>query len=129
MFFKIVKSPSRMSKGQRKSMESLSQLQKVDPGESKVRNFHPESQYKFHNKLSMNMFSLLSVQIFYVNKVAVFHAISRDLKHRFMGFPDSRSAQQMIQYMRRVDNLYAARGFRINTVHADPEFEKIREAI
>ena len=110
-------------------MESLSQLQKVDPGEPKVRDFHPESQYKFHNKLSMNMFSLLSVLIFYVNKVAVFHAISRDLKHRFVGFPDSRSAQQMIQYMRQVDNLYAARGFRINTVHADPEFEKIREAI
>ena len=31
--------------------------------------------------------------------------------------------------MRQVDNLYAARGFRINTVHADPDFEKIREAI
>ena len=64
-----------------------------------------------------------------MNKIAVFHAISRDIKHRYVGFPDSRTGQQMIEQMKTLDNLYASRGFRIHAVHADPEFEKIREDI
>ena len=35
----------------------------------------------------------------------------------------------MLVYFCKVDNLYSARGFKVNMVHADPEFEKIRDSI
>ena len=71
----------------------------------------------------------LCIDFFYINGLAVFHAISRDLKHRYVGFTDSRLGQQMLTQIRKLDKLYSSRGFQINTIHADPEFEKIRDDI
>ena len=51
------------------------------------------------------------------------------MKHKFVGFPDSRSGQQMLVYFCKIDNLYSELGFKVNMVHADPEFEKIRDSI
>ena len=71
----------------------------------------------------------LCIDFFYISGLAIFHAISRDLKHRYVGFTDSRSASQMLQQIRKLDQLYSSRGFRVTTLHADPEFEKIRDEV
>jgi AAA ATPase containing von Willebrand factor type A (vWA) domain len=68
----------------------------------------------------------LCLDFFYVNKLIVMHAISRKLQHRWVCFPESRSMKHMKKNFDMLRRVYHSRGFRVVTVHADEEFEKIR---
>jgi hypothetical protein len=54
------------------------------------------------------------------------HAISRKLQHRWVCFPESRNTRLMKRNFDAIRRVYHSRGFRVVTVHADEEFEKLR---
>jgi hypothetical protein len=69
------------------------------------------------------------LDFFYINKMPVLHAISRKLNHRWVCFPETRSLKEMKRNFTTLRRIYHTRGFRIFTVHADEEFEKLRSHI
>jgi Reverse transcriptase (RNA-dependent DNA polymerase). len=71
----------------------------------------------------------LCADFFYVNGIAVFHAISRKLNHRYVSFPQSRSRAEIIKSINDLDKIYSARGLRVHEIHADPEFKKVNHDV
>ena len=65
----------------------------------------------------------------FVDNITVFHTISRRIAYRTVDFPISRSRTSMKHLINDVQKKYHARGFRIIQLHADLEFEKVREDI
>ena len=57
----------------------------------------------------------------YVNRLAVFYTISRQLRYFTVSFPLSRSAISIMKELRTVFQIYDTRGFCIVEVHADKE--------
>ena len=71
----------------------------------------------------------LCLDFFSVQGIPVFHAISRRLMYRSVSFPTSRSKKQILKHLQMVLQKYTSKGFRITSIHADNEFEKIRTDI
>jgi Cobalamin biosynthesis protein CobT (nicotinate-mononucleotide:5, 6-dimethylbenzimidazole phosphoribosyltransferase) len=71
-------------------------------------------------------FTTICLDFFYVNKLPVFHAISRKLNHRWASFPKTRSLSEMKSNLNQLKRIYHSRGFRVVSIHADEEFEKLR---
>jgi hypothetical protein len=68
----------------------------------------------------------LCLDFLYVNKLIMMHAIIRKLQHRWVCFPESRGIKYMKRNLNALRRVYHSRGFRVVTVHADEEFEKLR---
>jgi hypothetical protein len=71
----------------------------------------------------------LCIDFHFVNGVTVFHTISRRINYRTVSFPLSRSKPIIVEELKKVYQKYNSRGFRITDIHADVEFEKIRNDI
>src|SRR5210317_1268682 len=67
----------------------------------------------------------LCADFFYVNRITVFHTISRRLGYRTVSFPTSRSKASIMKEIRDVRQIYHSRGFRITDMHTDNEFKAI----
>ena len=72
---------------------------------------------------------ILCLDFMYVNGIPVMHSISRRVDYRTVGFPTSRSKTSMKVEIESIKRKYHARGFKIVEIHADKEFEKVREDI
>lgn len=83
----------------------------------------PRELYEEYNMVT------ICLDFFYVNKLPVFHAISRKINHRWVSFPKSRSTKELKSAFDEVRQIYHSRGFRITTAHADEEFEKLRNGM
>jgi AAA ATPase containing von Willebrand factor type A (vWA) domain len=71
-------------------------------------------------------FVTICLDFFYVNKMPMMHGISRKLCHRWTAFPESRNLNEMKRNFNLLRQVYHSRGFKIVTIHADEEFEKLR---
>ena len=72
---------------------------------------------------------VLCADFHYVNRVTVFHTISRRIEYRTVSFPLCRSKISIEKELKNVFRIYNARGFRIVELHADKEFEKVENSI
>ena len=71
----------------------------------------------------------LCVDFFYVQGLVFLLTVSRNLKFHTVGHVKSRSKRTMVEGINRTRNMYTSRGFVITNIHADPEFNCIREAM
>ena len=71
----------------------------------------------------------LCIDFFYVQRICFLHCISRTLGFRHTIPVDDRSKDTMLAFLTQVLRTYIARGFRIQAIHADREFECIRNDI
>ena len=71
----------------------------------------------------------LCIDFLFVNGVTVFHTISRTINYRTVSFPLSRSKTVILDQLKQIYQIYNSRGFKITNIHADIEFNKIREDI
>ena len=80
----------------------------------------PDFITEHHNNVT------LCIDFFYVQGSIFFHAISRKLGFRTCLPVNNRSKTTILRALRKVLRLYAQRGFDIQDVHADQEFECVR---
>ena len=71
----------------------------------------------------------ISTDFFYAQKIPFLHTASRKVKFLTGTQTSSRSKHNMLHELRRVLQLYHNRGFIVTNIHADSEFEYIREDI
>jgi Zinc knuckle len=71
----------------------------------------------------------LCFDFFFVQGVAFFHTISRNIGFRTVSHVPDRSKKTILREATAVINLYTARGLHVCDIHADNEFECIREHI
>ena len=71
----------------------------------------------------------LCADYFYVNTIPFFHTISRKLQLRTSASVPNRAKRTTLLETNAVLNLYSSRGFEIPDIHADREFECIRNDI
>ena len=83
----------------------------------------PEYIMKWHRDVT------LCIDIFYVNKLPFFHTISRKLQFRTVEYIASESHESLLLSLQKVINIYNKRGFNIEYVCAEKQFESVREAI
>jgi hypothetical protein len=76
-----------------------------------------EEEYKFVT---------VCLDLFYVNRLPVFHSISRNIQHRWVSFPTSRKKKELQKAFNEMRQVYHSRGFRLTATHADEEFEVLR---
>ena len=69
----------------------------------------------------------ICVDFHYVNGVAIFHSISRNIKYCTVFPPLSRSGPAMMKEFKAIFQVYNTRGFRVIEVHAENEFEKVKQ--
>ena len=69
------------------------------------------------------------IDFHYVNGIAIFHSISKNMDYRTVSFPQSRSKRTIISEMKTIKQKYHGRGFRIINVYGDIEFEKVENDI
>jgi hypothetical protein len=81
----------------------------------------PESILEHHKDVTV------SIDIFYVNKLLFFHSISRKLKIRTVSNITSRHKNTLLQETLQIVKLYESRGFNVVNIHADIEFECLRD--
>jgi len=79
----------------------------------------PEYIKTWHNKIT------LCIDIFFVNNIPFFHTISRNLHFRTVETLSSRTYKHILSCLQNVFDLYESRGFTINFVHGDPEFQNM----
>lgn len=66
---------------------------------------------------------------FYINGIAVLNTILRRIDYKTVDYPMTRSKQDILKSMRKVQQHYHSQGFRIIDLHADNAFEKIKSEI
>jgi hypothetical protein len=71
----------------------------------------------------------LCVDFFFVQGQAFLHTISRNIQHRIVDAVPDRTKVTIIKHLNKVLRLYHSRGFTITDLHADNEFECIRDHI
>ena len=71
----------------------------------------------------------LCIDLFFVQGLAFFHTISRDIGFRTVSPIPDRKASTILREMKTVLNLYRYRGLVVRDVHADSEFEPLREPV
>ncbi|KAL7574572.1 hypothetical protein ACA910_015922 [Epithemia clementina (nom. ined.)] len=71
----------------------------------------------------------LAMDIFYVNGIAFFHTISRKLQFRTIAPIASRNKATLLLETMAIIKLYQARGFIVDNIHADREFECIKNEL
>ena len=71
----------------------------------------------------------LCIDIFYINGCRFFHTISRDIKFRTIEFINSGSYDTLLDCLYAVLNVYQSRGFEIDHIHGDGQFECLRESV
>ena len=69
----------------------------------------------------------LRMDNFYVNGNVFFHTITRRMKFRTVAAVRSRRKQILLNEAKTVLNLYESKGYNITDIHADKEFQCIRE--
>ena len=67
----------------------------------------------------------LCIDFHFVNNVTVFHTISQRINYRTVSFPNSRSANSIMNELKDVYKVYNSRGFKITDINADQEFRPI----
>jgi hypothetical protein len=71
----------------------------------------------------------LCMDFLYVQGMCFLHSISRTIAFRTLSHVTSRGKRTILDEFRRILRLYQPRGFRVRDVHADNEFECIRDDI
>jgi len=71
----------------------------------------------------------LCVDLFFINGMAFFHTISRGLQFRTVHDVPNRKYKTLLSCFQDVENLYTSRGFVITNMHADLEFECLKQSI
>jgi len=71
----------------------------------------------------------LGVDIFYINGCMFLHTISRNIKFRTLEQINNGSYNTMLNAVQTVFNLYESRGFSIDQLRGDGQFECLRESI
>jgi hypothetical protein len=69
------------------------------------------------------------MDFFFVQGMPFYHTISRGIGFRTVKQVSDRSKAVILQVTRRVIKLYQSRGFNVSDIHADKEFECIRENV
>jgi Reverse transcriptase (RNA-dependent DNA polymerase)/Zinc knuckle len=69
----------------------------------------------------------LCMDFFFVQGQAFFHVISRKIKHRFVVPVTDRTKATMLKHVTSAIKLYQVRGFNVTDIHADVEFECLRQ--
>ena len=69
------------------------------------------------------------IDFLFIQGIAFLHSISRKLGFRTLAQVPNRAKATMLKETRSIINLYHARGFTVNDIHADSEFECIRNDI
>ena len=72
---------------------------------------------------------VLCTDFFYVQRLPFLHCVSRDLQYRHTFPVDNRNKETMLECVERVCNQYLQRGFELRSIHADNEFECIRDDV
>jgi len=70
---------------------------------------------------------VLSTDIFFVNKQAFLLTMSRELRFLAVAHLVDRQADATLKKLNAATKLRRKRGFKIVSIHADPEFEQLRE--
>jgi hypothetical protein len=71
----------------------------------------------------------LCADFFYVQRIPFFHTISRDLGFRTVSFVPNREKPTILSELLSAVHTYTSRGFRVRDVHADNEFDCVRDDI
>jgi hypothetical protein len=71
----------------------------------------------------------LAVDIMFINAVPFFITVSRNIKFGTVHCVSDRKIPTVLKALREVVNLYTNRGFRVNTILADPEFRPMQNDI
>ena len=71
----------------------------------------------------------LGIDIFYINGCMFFHTISKDMKFRTIEYLHNAKYKTLLNSIQTVFNLYESRGFTIEQVRGDGQFECLRESI
>ena len=79
--------------------------------------------------LNLHKDVFLSVDIFFVNKIAFFLTLSRKICFTSVNHLANRKVPQIFKAFKEMYSYYLQRGFRITTVDADGEFEPIKTLI
>ena len=69
----------------------------------------------------------ICIDIFYINKMPFFHTISRKLQFRTAEFIESESLEVLSTCLRKVIDKYKNRGFSVDFVHGDKQFQCLKE--
>ena len=83
----------------------------------------PRDFYRLHH------FVTLTVDVMFVNRLAFFTTLGRDIRFGTAEHIFSRTAKQLAKSLMKVVKLYALGGFIIRTVIMDGEFEKIKPEV
>jgi hypothetical protein len=79
--------------------------------------------------LNMHRDVFLTVDIFFVNKIPFFLTLSRRICFTAVNHLADRTVAQIFKAFKEMYQYYLQRGFRITTVHADGEFEPLKNLI
>ena len=71
----------------------------------------------------------LCIDIFYVDEITFLHTISRKLQFRTVEYIASETHESIQSSIQKVINIYEKRGFNIEYICADKQFESVREYI
>ena len=69
------------------------------------------------------------VVVMFVNKLAFFTTLGRDVRFDTAEHVPSQTAKQLAKYLKKIVKLYALGGFVVRTVIMDREFEKIKPEV
>ena len=72
---------------------------------------------------------VLCTDFFYVQRLPFLHCVSRDLQYRHTFPVDNRNKETMLECAEQICNQYLQRGFELRAIHADNEFECIRDEV
>ena len=71
----------------------------------------------------------LCIDIFFVNGLAFFHSISRNIKFRTVEEIPSRAYKHLLLSVQNILNVYQARDFNVHIIRGDLEFDCLRDAL
>ena len=71
----------------------------------------------------------LCIDTFYINEMSFFHTISWNIQSRTVQYIPVENQETLVQGTRRVCHIYNARGFKVNYICADKQFECITESV
>ncbi|MGB0424073.1 MAG: hypothetical protein ACPGED_07120, partial [Flavobacteriales bacterium] len=83
----------------------------------------PDHILRFHNDIT------ISIDIFYVNGLPFLHTISNNINFRTVEPLSNETYKTLLDKTYKVLNFYQARGFSINTIKADGQFECLEESL
>ncbi len=89
-----------------------------------------ESQFWIPTEfLSLTKHVLMSVDIFFVNKIIFFLTYTRKITYTAVSHLSSRKLKDVLKAFLSILSFYGTRGFSIREIHADPEFEPLKNAV